>query len=132
MDHTQIEAGMQALCALDADIASAFSTFGAPPPRLRPAGFPTFVATIVSQQISTAAAQAIMARVNALLPEMTPTQLLAIDDAALRQAGLSRRKVEYAKGLAKAIVDGAFAVDRLAAMSDNDAIAQITSLRGFG
>jgi len=132
MDEQQIATGMAALAAVDPDLASAFAQLGAPPPRQRPAGFETLVATLVSQQISTAAARAIMARVNALLPQLTPAALLALEPQQLRAAGLSLRKIEYARGLAQAVVTERFPIARLPALSDADAIEQITALRGFG
>ena len=39
---------------------------------------------------------------------------------ALRAAGLSNRKVEYAQGLARAIVDGSLKVEALAKMDDQE------------
>ena len=51
---------------------------------------------------------------------------------ALRDAGLSWRKIEYAKGLAEAELAGTFSADGLAHLSDDEAIAAITQLRGFG
>ena len=132
MDKNSIALGMRALCAADTDIERAFPSLGDPPPRQRPAGFETLVATIVSQQIATQAARAILQRVHDLLPQLTPSALLALDDQALRSAGLSLRKIEYAKGLAAAIVEGRFAMERLEQLDDLAAIEQITALRGFG
>ena len=45
---------------------------------------------------------------------------------------MSRRKIEYASGLALAIADNSFPIDALSAMDDEEAIISITSLRGFG
>lgn len=132
MDSETIAHGLVELAAVDQDVARAFEMLGPPPPRLRPVGFETFLATIVSQQLATEAARAILGRVQALMPQTTAQALLSIDDDALRAAGLSFRKIEYAKGLALAVAEGRFDIDALAAMSDEDAIASITALRGFG
>jgi DNA-3-methyladenine glycosylase II len=132
MDEHIIHQGIQALADLDPDVAGALGQLGPPPPRIRPAGFETFLSTIVSQQISTEAARAIMARVAALLPERSAAALLDVDDEALRGAGLSYRKVEYAKGLARAVTESRFDIEGLEAMADDNAIAAITALRGFG
>ncbi len=120
------------MAAADSDVAAAVATVGLPRPRLRPAGFATLFNTIASQQISTEAARAILRRVGALLPEISAEALLRTDVEALRQAGLSYRKIEYAKGVAAAIVNGHFDVAGLDKLSDDDAIAAITALRGFG
>ncbi len=132
MNKQTIASGMSALAGVDEDVARALDAIGPPPPRLRPQGFETFLSTIVSQQISKAAAAVIMGRVVKLLPAVSPQALLSVEDQLLRTAGLSLRKVEYAKGLAEAVVSGRFDIDGLAAMSDAEAIAAITALRGFG
>lgn len=132
MDAKLIDRGLSALAKIDPEVAAAVAVLGAPPPRLRPPGFETFLATIVSQQLATEAARAILGRVQDLLPEISAQALLAVEDGALRAAGLSYRKIEYAKGLAQAVQDGRFDIDALAGMSDEEAIASITALRGFG
>jgi DNA-3-methyladenine glycosylase II len=70
--------------------------------------------------------------VIALMPAIEAQHLLAVPEKALRAAGLSARKVEYAQGLAHAVVNGEFDPDGLVAMDDESAIAEITALRGFG
>lgn len=132
MDEVTIQKGMEALSLIDEDIAHAFSELGCPPPRSRPPGFETFISTIVSQQLSTKVAAVIMARVTELLKEVTPQRLLNIEEQALRDAGLSWRKIEYAKGLANAVVDGSFNIDALDDLSDEDAINEIIKMKGFG
>ncbi|MBE0400312.1 DNA-3-methyladenine glycosylase 2 family protein [Halomonas sp. FME1] len=127
-----IEHAMAALAEADPDIARAYPLVGAPSPRQRGQGFATFFSTIVSQQLSTDAARAIMGRVNTLLPELHAKAVMEVDSQALRDAGLSWRKIEYAKGLAEAELAGTFSADGLEKLSDDDAIAAITELRGFG
>lgn len=128
----RITEGLETLAGVDADLAAALNSLGPPPPRRRPAGFETLLTAIISQQISKQAAAAILARVQALLPEMSAAALLTLEEPVLARAGLSRRKVEYARGLAEAVAGGALDIPQLATLSDEDAIAAITALRGFG
>ncbi|WP_447554688.1 DNA-3-methyladenine glycosylase family protein [Vreelandella sp. EE22] len=132
MTPDTITQAMAELTRADADIARALPHIGAPPSRQRDKGFATFFSTIVSQQISTEAARAIMGRVNTLLPELHAKAVLEAEGQALRDAGLSWRKVEYAKGLAEAELAGTFSADGLEHLSDEDVITAITTLRGFG
>jgi DNA-3-methyladenine glycosylase II len=132
MPHNALENALQALAEQDADIARALPQVGSPTPRQRDKGFATLFTTIVSQQISIDAARAIMGRVNERLPTLNASAVSAIDGQALRDAGLSWRKVEYAKGLAEAELAGTFNADALEELNDDDAIAAITALRGFG
>ncbi|WP_375322578.1 DNA-3-methyladenine glycosylase family protein [Aliivibrio logei] len=73
-----------------------------------------------------------MGRLVALLGEVTPERLLSIEDQNLRDAGLSWRKIEYAKGLALAVQSGSLDIDGLKTLSDEEAITAITNLKGFG
>ncbi|RRJ82697.1 DNA-3-methyladenine glycosylase family protein [Aestuariirhabdus litorea] len=132
MDSAQITRAMQSLAASDPQLAQALARIGPPPPRMRPPGFETLLATIVSQQISTQASQAIMGRVKALMPRVTASALLELEAATLRAAGLSFRKIEYARGLAEAVTSGRLDIDGLARLEDQAAIEVISSLRGFG
>ncbi len=132
MNKESIAANMSYLAGVDADVANALAAFGPPPPRLRPKGFEAFLSIIVSQQISTNVARVIMGRVVNLLPEVSADALMATEDTALREAGLSYRKIEYAKSLAGAVQSKSFDVKGLEAMSDETAIKAITALRGFG
>ena len=132
LDEDSIAEGMRYLAAVDVDVANALVAYGPPSPRLRPEGFETFLSIIVSQQLSTNVARAIMGRVVDLLPEVSADALMLTEDIALREAGLSYRKIEYAKSLAAAIQSGHFDVNGLKTMSNEEAIKEITALRGFG
>ncbi len=90
--------------------------------------------SVVGQQVSVKAAAAIHDRVLALFGGVTPApqQLLDVDPQALRDAGLSWRKVEYVRDLATHVVSGELELDRLDQLPDEEVIAEITAVRGFG
>ena len=132
MNQAKIKRHLDTLAELDPDLRRGLEIVSYPPPRIRAQGFETFLSTIVSQQISTEAAAAVMRRVRELLPTLEAQNVLDLPAGALRAAGLSVRKVEYVEGLAQAIVSGEFETSRLVAMDDQIAIDAITSLRGFG
>lgn len=132
MNQSKIKRHLDALAKLDADVGRGLQLVKYPPPRIREQGFETLLSTVVSQQVSTEAAAAIMQRVRILLPVMDAQATLELPTGALREAGLSLRKVEYAEGLARAMVDKNFDPMHLAQMDDQAAIAAITALRGFG
>lgn len=132
MDKKTIMNGMQALSLIDQNIEKAFTELGPPAPRMRPRGFETFLLIIVSQQLSTKVATVIMKRVVTLMQCVTPEGLMVVADQDLRDAGLSWRKIEYAKGLAAAILDGSFNIDELSSLNNEEAIKAITKLKGFG
>jgi DNA-3-methyladenine glycosylase II len=63
---------------------------------------------------------------------VTPSTFLALDDAALRAAGFSARKADYARGLSRAIADGGLDVPALAHLEEDAAAEALVRLRGFG
>lgn len=134
LDQDTLAEAMRCLAEADASIAEAMENgLVVPSLRQRPSGFETFLTVIISQQLSVAAARTIKERVFALMPDgIGPISFLHLDDEHLRKAGMSWRKIEYAKGLCQASVDGKFDADKLERLSDEDAITSITALRGFG
>ena len=132
MDQSRIKRDLDKLALLDPDLQRGLDLVKYPRPRIREQGFDTLLSTIVSQQISTEAAASIMRRVRVLLPDMSAAAVLCLPAGALRDAGLSLRKVEYVEGLAQAMVEERFDPSKLEAMDDQTAIKAITSLRGFG
>ena len=132
LDQNRIIEDIDRIALIDHELKEALSSYGYPKPRIRPQGFETFLTTIVGQQISTEASAAIMTRIRELLPDMFAATLLKLPTGALRKAGLSGRKVEYAQGLASAIVKGELNPDTLPDLDDQQAIKAITRLRGFG
>jgi DNA-3-methyladenine glycosylase II len=104
--------------------------------RGRPAGdaYGTLLRSVVGQQLSTRAAATIYGRVLELFGGRVPTpaELLAADPASLRATGLSGRKVEYVRDLAAHVASGELELDRLAQLSDDEVIAEISAIRGFG
>jgi len=89
---------------------------------------------VVGQQLSTKAARTIYERVLALFGGAVPSpgQLLAADEGALRAAGLSGRKVEYVRDLARHVLSGELELDRLGELTDEEVIAEIVAARGLG
>ncbi len=132
MNRARIKNDLDALARRDRDVGRALEHISYPAPRIRKQGFETFVSTIVSQQISTEAAAAIMRRVHALLPRIEAAAVLGLPAGALREAGLSARKVEYVEGLARAIAERSFDPARLPRMADREVIEAITAQKGFG
>ena len=132
MNKRTIRKGVDAIAGNDADVKHALLQVGYPDDRKWPDGFETFVSIIVSQQLSTKAANAILLRIHKLLPELTPEMLLSKRRATLRKAGLSERKVDYLRGLSLAIKRDEFSPDALKKMDDDQAIKSISSLHGLG
>ena len=88
--------------------------------------------TIVGQQVSVAAASSMWNKFEEFLgPELPPERVLASDFDELRACGLSRQKQGYLRSLCELVVTGAVDFAALAA-DDEEAIAQLTSIKGIG
>lgn len=97
------------------------------PLRRRAGGFPAIMNTVISQQISTAAANTIAGRLAAAGLDR-PETILAAPDTDLRRTGLSRNKIRYLRAISAAQVDW----DALPDLPDDEVIARLTSLPGIG
>jgi DNA-3-methyladenine glycosylase II len=102
--------------------------------RRKRGAYGTLLGSVISQQLSTKAAATIHGRVLDLFGGRTPTpaELLGVEPERLRECGLSGRKVEYVRDLAAHVESGELELDRLDELSDEDVIAEITAVRGFG
>ncbi|MCI0753254.1 DNA-3-methyladenine glycosylase family protein [Teichococcus vastitatis] len=123
---------MAELCQADPDFAGIEAAAGPLPWRSRPRGFGGLARTVLGQQISNHAADAIWRRFAALPGALEPRGLLLLDDVDFRSAGLSRPKVAHLRGLAQACLDGALRLDALSDMPDQVAIDHLSAQRGLG
>ncbi|MDR1275495.1 MAG: DNA-3-methyladenine glycosylase [Candidatus Accumulibacter sp.] len=94
--------------------------------------FSTLARSIVGQQISVKAADAIWSRFAALFPVLVPENLLGEREERLRECGLSARKVEYLRDLSRRFADGDVCPERWPDASDEEIIAELTAVRGIG
>lgn len=97
------------------------------PPR---AYFAALASSIISQQLSTKAADTIEARVKSLLKSITPKNILAASEEELRAAGLSFQKISYLKNLAEAWPK--LETKKFTALEDAEIITRLSSVRGIG
>jgi DNA-3-methyladenine glycosylase II len=92
------------------------------------------VLQVIGQQLSLAAAAAILTRLEALrggrMP--TPAELRATDAETLRRIGMSRAKAVYLHDLAARLEDGRLDLDRLLTLDDDGARSALTEVKGVG
>lgn len=96
--------------------------------------FRTLVRSIVAQQISTAAAKSIMARLEARLPgdRLSPEAFQQVSYDDLRSVGLSGQKTEYLLDLAGHVIDDRLPLRNLGRYADERVIELLTDIRGIG
>ena len=100
--------------------------------RLRGDAFQALARAIVGQQISVKAAQSIWARFEDCVGKVTPANVVARDEAALRACGFSGQKVAYVKDLARRFHAGEVKPRRWNAMDDEAIIEELVAVKGIG
>jgi len=106
--------------------------FGGTSLRSRGDAFTTLARSIVGQQISVKAAQTVWDRFSALTRRLTPATVLKLKVDAMREAGLSARKVEYLVDLALHFDSGRVRATEWQAMDDEAIIDELVGIRGIG
>lgn len=96
-----------------------------------PDPFRRLVVSLTRQQVSMAAADAIEKRLFEAV-EVSPEGLLAADQATLRDAGLSRQKVEYVRAVAQAWRERGYDRASFEGMDDEAVVAELTDIHGVG
>jgi DNA-3-methyladenine glycosylase II len=104
---------------------------GDPPLRRRPPGFEGLARIVVGQQLSVASATAIWTRTADLCQPFEPHGLLALEDARLAGAGLSRPKIRTLRAVAAACADG-LDLERLDQATEEEIHAALTGVLGIG
>jgi DNA-3-methyladenine glycosylase II len=127
-----LSAAVDRLIALDPILIGKLLAAGRPPLRRREPGIAGLIWIIVSQQVSTASANAIFKRVEAHLSPLGAARILAADDAALRACGLSLAKMRALRALAEAIQLGSLDLARLASMTAEQAHGALVAVKGIG
>lgn len=95
--------------------------------------FPALAGSIVSQQLSTKAADTIWSRLEtACKGDVTPEAILKLRLPTMRKAGLSAAKSKSLKELAKAVMEGRVDFKKLAKLPEEEAIASLSSVWGIG
>ena len=124
------------LCRRDRVMKRLIPTFGQARLTSRGDAFTTLARSIVGQQISVKAAQAVWERFTADWgggqAVLDPSQVLTVEAPKMRAAGLSARKVEYLTDLARHFAQGQVSPDQWAAMEDEAIIGELVDIRGIG
>ncbi len=102
--------------------------------RYSPPQYCTLARSIVSQQLSSKAADTIYGRLEAAVSpgEVEAGRVLRLSDEQMRALGLSKQKSAYLRSLAEKTLDGTIEFAKLPAMPDNDVIEHLTSAKGVG
>ena len=125
--HECISEGLVALNKLEPKFRQAINAIDEIPLRRTSGGFDRLLSTIVSQQLSVAAADAIWKKIE-LAGLNQINKIKKVSDQDLRQVGLSKQKVRYVRSLANAKIN----YDALKAMPTSEVVSELTQVSGVG
>lgn len=133
-ETSTIEKAIRHLRKTDATMGQVIRNVGPFTLKKLPGGFEVVVRSILSQQISTAAAATIRKRLESLLPKgrIVPDALAALTDEQLQSVGVSSQKRSYVRDLTQKTLDGTINFRRIAAKPDEDAIEELIQVKGIG
>lgn len=120
------------LAAKDQDLKAILTSYGYPPFWTRPNTFETLVLTILEQQVSLASAFAAYKKLKEKLPAITPANVLALPDDALRSCSFSRQKIVYVKELATAVLTEKINLEKFREERDEAVRKDLKVLKGIG
>jgi DNA-3-methyladenine glycosylase II len=135
IDQPLIKKALKHLQAADPFLSKAIKQRG--PCTLKPssdAPFHALASSIISQQISAGAARSIKGKLFSALgaEQFTPDNILNLTPHRFKEAGLSRSKQDYLRGIASAIQKGELDFDSLGKCTDYEITLKLTALRGVG
>jgi len=131
IDHRIIHRHFQAADPVLAGVVKQVGPVTLKPQRDR---FKLLVRSIISQQISTAAARTIRLRLEQSLEPagVRPETVARLSIEKLRSVGVSRQKAGYIVDLADKCRDGTVRLSQLGRMTDEGVIDELTRVKGIG
>lgn len=103
-----------------------------PPAWHRGGGFRSLVHIVLGQQVSLASARSALDRLERAAGAADPASIVAVGEAGLRGAGITRQKARYVVDLATAVTEGRLDLDALDRLPDETVIGRLVVLRGIG
>src|SRR5258708_20971932 len=130
--QADLEAAIHALVKQDPRLKAIFELAGMPALRRREPGFAGLAAIVSGQQLSTASAAAIWARVSAAFDPFDHETLRRARADRLGRLGLSAAKLKTLKGVPPELATGRLHLDVLANEDADAAHNTLTALHGIG
>ena len=135
LSENEMDNGIKILSQKDPRLVPLFAQFNIPALKDEKNYFWSLCRSIIYQQISGKAAQAISERFINLFPskkDLTPKQVIEADINDFYNVGLSKQKSNYIKNIANAFYENIIDENSLSSLSDINIINTLTSIKGVG
>lgn len=116
----------------DKALAAVIETIGHIDREVDPDLFASVVHHIIGQQISTKAQATIWRRLRERFGEVSAERLAAADAGELQSLGMTFRKAAYIQDFSGKVLSGAFDLEGVSRLPDDEAVKELVSLRGVG
>ena len=126
------EEGKAYLAKRDKKLKSIISSYHGETMTLRGEPFYSLVRAIVGQQISVKAADSVFKRLSEAAGKIKPEIIANMPAELLRSCGLSASKVIYLHALSNHFLENKKRIKTMHTMSDEEVIADLTSIKGIG
>ncbi|KJS86436.1 MAG: DNA-3-methyladenine glycosidase [Peptococcaceae bacterium BICA1-8] len=123
---------MEYLKKRDKKLGAAIEKIGLIKRKITPDPFTAVISSVISQQISTKAAETVLNRLSKLLENITPENIAQKDLSEIKSCGMSERKARYITGIAEASLSGEVDFNSLDTLTDGEVIEKLSSLNGVG
>lgn len=132
LNEKRLAEATNSVAMIDKDLARILADHGTPPLWAREPGFITLLRIILEQQVSLVSADAMYRRLVTKISPLTPPAVLAAGAPFLCSFGITRQKATYFINVAESIHSGGLDLEELGKLSDESAIAKLTSVKGIG
>ncbi|MBP2628089.1 MAG: DNA-3-methyladenine glycosidase [Firmicutes bacterium] len=130
-EYGQVE--IEYLKGQDKKLGAVIDKIGLIQREVTPNVFSALIQSVLSQQISTKAAQTVCNRVDTLLNhDITPQSIRIAGLDAIKGCGMSQRKAGYILGIAEAALTGVVDFNTLNTLTDAEIIKKLAALNGIG
>jgi DNA-3-methyladenine glycosylase II len=111
---------------------SIYRTHGTPPLWSREPSFATLIHIILEQQVSLASAASAFNKLKEKIGEITPENVLQLNDAEMKACYFSRQKTGYARNLAEAVLNRDLVLKALPKLPDQEIKLELKKIKGIG
>jgi DNA-3-methyladenine glycosylase II len=129
--HYELKDAEASLAKADPEIAKIITVQSPLGKRERSGYFYSLCRSIIGQQVSVAAANAIFGRLEKST-NLNPELVAELNESDMKIIGLSRQKMSYIVDLAKHFVENPKVYNHLDKLPDEDIIVELTAVKGIG
>lgn len=130
--HVVNEADIRKLILLDSIFGDLHNLYGPPPNWKRESGFISLCRIILEQQVSLSSARAHFLKLETYIGDITPGNILNLNDQEMRVCQISRQKASYLRALSTAVLSGKLDLETLTELDETSIRQQLTQIKGIG